>query len=96
MNRYTLRHDPTRQRYAFDLGGGEQAVIDYERTGNTLHLVHTWVPPRFEGQGIAAELTEAALGEIRAQGLQIVPECSYIERYVERHPEWRDLVAGRP
>lgn len=95
MKRYTLRHDPARQRYSFDLGDGEQAVIDYLRRGDTLHLLHTGVPSRFEGQGIAAELTEAVLAEIRAQELRIVPECSYIARYIERHPEWRQLVAGR-
>lgn len=95
MKRYTLRHDPARQRFSFDLDDGEQAVIDYLRRGDTLHLLHTGVPPRFEGQGIAAELTEAALAEIRAQELRILPECSYIARYIERHPEWRQLVAGR-
>ena len=94
MKRYTLRHDPARQRFSFDLGDGKQAVIDYLRRGDTLHLLHTGVPSRFEGQGIAAELTEAVLAEIRAQGLRIVPECSYIARYIERHPEWRQLVAG--
>ena len=72
-----------------------EAVIDYLRRGDTLHLLHTGVPSRFEGQGIAAELTEAVLTEIRAQGLRIAPECSYIARYIERHPEWRQLVAGR-
>ena len=95
MKRYTLRHDPARQRFSFDLGDGKQAVIDYLRRGDTLHLLHTGVPSRFEGQGIAAELTEAVLAEIRAQGLRIVHECSYIARYIERHPEWRQLVTGR-
>lgn len=94
MNRYTLRHDPARQRYSFDLGD-EQAVIDYERTGDTLHITHTWVPPRYEGQGIAGELARATLEDIRANGLRIVPECVYIIRYLERYPEWRELVAER-
>ena len=34
----------------------------------------------------------AALDDIRARGLVVVPLCPFVARYVERHPEYDDLV----
>lgn len=91
---HTLIHNADARRYEFDLGGGARAFIEYEPCPEGLALTHTIVPPQFEGRGIAAELTAAVLGAIRTRGLRIVPQCSYVVRYIERHPEWQELVAG--
>lgn len=90
---HTLIHNAAEGRYEFDLGGGARACIEYEEHPEGLVLTHTIVPPQFEGQGIAAELTAATLDAICARGLRIIPQCSYIVRYIERHPEWQTLVA---
>ena len=34
----------------------------------------------------------AALEDIRSKGLRVVPQCSFVEVYIRRHPEWADLV----
>jgi predicted GNAT family acetyltransferase len=36
------------------------------------------------------------LADARARGLKIVPLCSYIVDYFNRHPEERDVLADRP
>lgn len=94
MKKYKLREDPVHQRYEFDLDaeGGEKAYIDYELDGDTITLTHTVVPPAFEGQGIGAQLVAAVLAEIRRKGLRVVPQCSFVALYIERHPIWRDMV----
>lgn len=89
----TLIDNAAAMRYEFDLGDGARAFIEYEPHPEGLALTHTIVPPQFEGQGIAAELTAATLEAIRSRGLRIVPQCSYIVRYIQRHPEWQELVA---
>ena len=45
-----------------------------------------------EGRGIAGALANAALTWARAQGHKVQPLCSYVQQYVQRHPEWLDLV----
>lgn len=65
---------------------------EYDADRNAYRLTHTIVPRDFEGQGIAAALVGAVLAEFRQRGVRIIPECSYVVRYVERHPEWQDLV----
>jgi predicted GNAT family acetyltransferase len=57
-------------------------------------LDHTFVPPVLNGQGLAAILTEAALRLAQKERVKIVPQCSYVARWIERHPAWQDLVAS--
>lgn len=91
--RYQLIHDAARNRYEFHLNGGI-AYVEYEPVGEGIYrLTHTIVPPAFEGQGIGRELVESTLEALREQGVRIIPQCSFIVRYVQRHPEWESLLA---
>lgn len=78
-------HRPERQRFEADLGGGERAVCVYRREGDRVLFTHTEVPPRFEGQGIAAQVVAAALDWVRDEGLHAVPLCSYVASHLRRH-----------
>jgi predicted GNAT family acetyltransferase len=33
------------------------------------------------------------LDALRAEGSKVVPRCGFVAAYVERHPEYRDLLA---
>lgn len=72
---------------------GLRAFADYRIEGGTMILPHTVVPPELGGRGIAGKLVEAALARARAQGLKVVPACSYVAAYFKRHPEVQDLLA---
>ena len=89
---YTLLHDAAARRYFFEIDG-HRAYIEYEERPGALALTHTIVPEELRGGRIAAALTQAVLEELRTRGLRIVPECSYVVRYIERHPEWQEIVA---
>jgi hypothetical protein len=65
---------------------------DYERDGDTLRFHHTEVPPALGGRGIAAALVRAALDHAQANGLHVVPACSYVRTYMQRHPETHALL----
>ena len=66
---------------------------DYRRVGDTLHLVHTEVPRDLEGRGIAGLLVQATLDHAAANGLHVIPMCSYVRAYMRRHPETHHLLA---
>lgn len=93
MDSYEFSDRPERRR--FELRKGDSAAyLDYEPRGTgTVALTHTVVPPELRGGGVAAELVGRAFGELEARGLRIVAECSYVVRYLERHPEWRRIEA---
>lgn len=88
---YTLVDDAAKKRYEFNLGD-DYAFIEYIKAPGYIILTHTEVPPKYEGQGIAAALTLAVLEKLRAEKAKILPQCTYVTRYIQRHPEWADLV----
>jgi len=66
---------------------------DYRMHGNTMMLVHTEVPPQLEGRGIASLLVRAAFEHAKQNGMDVLPVCSYVRTWVERHPEVGPLLA---
>lgn len=54
------------------------------------HFTHTEVSEAFQGRGLATILVGEALQATRAAGLRIVPVCSMVVDYVDKHPEYRD------
>lgn len=85
-----------REQSRFEIKVGEHlSVADYRERGDVWIFTHTQVPDELRGQGIAARLVRAALEEAEAQNKQIVPECSYIAAYLERHKEFAALVWKR-
>lgn len=69
------------------------AILTYRRRGDDLDLMHTEVPRALEGRGYAAALATAALDHARREGIRIIPSCPYVKSYLQRHPEYADLVA---
>jgi predicted GNAT family acetyltransferase len=76
------------------LVGGQEAVADYVLQGGTMVLTHTYVPPGLRGRGLAERLVRAALEHARAGRFRVEPACSYVATFMDRHPEYRDLLAG--
>jgi predicted GNAT family acetyltransferase len=75
---------------------GRRCELHYSRLdGSTVAFDHTYVPPDLRGRGIAAELTVRALAWARAEGLRVVPSCSYVSAFMAQHPEWEDVRASR-
>jgi predicted GNAT family acetyltransferase len=83
------QHEPDSQR--FTLPTTPVSVLDYELGAGRVVFTHTGVPSAYRGQGLAARLVEAGLAWAREQGLKVVPACSYVAVFLQRHPEWRDL-----
>ena len=88
----TVRDDSARRRYELD-AGGELAFIDYRRDGSTVFMTHAEVPRALRGGGIGSALVKGALALVRERGEKVVPLCSFVAQYMQRHPETRDLLA---
>ena len=73
--------------------GGVTAFLRYRLSGNVMSLDHTETPVAARGRGIASQLTRGVLEEARSRGLKVVPRCPFVAAYIDRHPEFRDLVA---
>jgi predicted GNAT family acetyltransferase len=71
---------------------GERAFIDYKQHGDTVFLMHTEVPHKIEGHGVAAALVEKTFNYLEENNRKIVPYCAYIKAFLKRHPEWNRLL----
>jgi predicted GNAT family acetyltransferase len=86
-----VRHDAPRNRFSVELEGHE-SVIEYRPVDGGIAITHTFVPPKLRGRGIAELLARAALDYARSRNFRVVPQCSYVARFIERHREFQDLV----
>ncbi|MBP2312867.1 GNAT family N-acetyltransferase [Azospirillum soli] len=73
---------------------GATAFADYRMEDGRRVFTHTEVPESMAGKGIGSALARGALEDARAKGMAVVPLCPFIAAYIERHPDYRDLVAG--
>jgi len=46
-----------------------------------------------EGRGFGSRLAEVALADALKENLKVVPLCPFIAYYIEKHPEYQQLVA---
>ena len=73
---------------------GHLAIIEYSVMPNILSLNHTEVDRALAGKGVGGELVEKVLLELELRGLKVIPECPFIKRYIEKHPEWNSIVSN--
>jgi predicted GNAT family acetyltransferase len=84
--------NPAASRFEAIVDGG-LCRADYRMAGGVMQLVHSEVPYRLEGRGIAGQVVQGALDYARANGLKVAPVCSYARAYMRRHKATHDLLA---
>ena len=85
-------HEVERRRFEIFVGDTRAGLAAYRDEPGRRVFTHTEVDPAFEGRGLGGRLAAFALDETRAQGLSVVPLCSFIAAYIARHPEYEPLV----
>jgi predicted GNAT family acetyltransferase len=81
-----------RERYEARADDALAGILQYRRRPELIALVHTEVLPAFEGQGVGGALARFALDDARASGTAVLPFCPFVNAYIQRHPEYTDLV----
>ena len=87
----SLRDNRAEQEFEM-MVDGKRAVAAYQREGGVITFTHTKVPPAIEGHGIGSKLIRFALDAARDERLKVDPQCPFVASYIERHPEYRDLL----
>lgn len=73
--RYEIRVDDV-------LAGFTEFVRDDQ---GRLEFPHTEIDPAFSGRGFGSELIGQAMTDAAARGETVVPQCSFVVRYLEKH-----------
>jgi predicted GNAT family acetyltransferase/glutaredoxin len=85
---------PEASRYELRLGGRLIGLAAYRRRGGRIAFTHTEVDESCEGRGFGSRLAAAALEDALREGIDVVPLCPFIAHYIERHPQYEQLVAS--
>lgn len=91
-----VRDAPEAGRYEARIGEHLAGFSLYERVGPAVVFLHTEVDPAFEGQGVGGRLVRGALDDVRRQGHGVVARCPFVRSWIDRHPEYQDLVVELP
>jgi len=95
ITKIDVRHDEAARKY-YAVVDGQESVCEYGEAGEkTLNFWHTYVPPALRGRGIAEQLVHQSLEDARDRGYKVVPSCWYVRLYIDRHPQLKDVLAGR-
>lgn len=87
-----VRDNREKGRFEILLPNGAVAFAEYKRLSHAILFPHTVVPPAHEGQGLGSRLVRAALDAARADGLKVMPQCTFFASYMKRHAETHDLL----
>jgi predicted GNAT family acetyltransferase len=90
-----IRHLTAGDKGKFSLRDGKTVIggLGYSRAGNLVSLEHTVVEPAFRGRGVAKRLVAHAVDWARANGVKLVPACSFAVAEFAKHPEYADVLA---
>ena len=89
----SVRDNPQELRYELLNDSGVMiGEIRYAIEPGAVALVHTEVDPKFQGHGLAGELVQGAINDLREHGLKMIPVCPYVRAWLRRHPDQADLV----
>jgi uncharacterized protein len=94
MSKTSVRRNDDRNRYEIFVDGRLVGLTEYRQVGGSLVFPHTEIDPAMRGQGLGAELVRGALDDVRGSGLDVVPRCWFVAEFIERHPEYGDLLAA--
>ena len=79
-------------RFTIALDGQTVGLADFHDRDGRRIFPHTEVSPAFQGRGLATILVGEALAATRDAGLRVVPACSMVADYIDKHPEYADIT----
>ena len=71
---------------------GELGFLEYTLSGHVLTLLHSEVPEKLRHHGVGFALAEHALKWARENHMKVDIVCPIVEEYIDKHPEYSDLV----
>jgi predicted GNAT family acetyltransferase len=89
MNEVT--NDTAQHRFELAVDGHTAATY-YTIADGVITFVHTEVPPELGGKGIGSKLIRGALDQVRTDGLKVIAQCPFVEAFIEKRPDYQDLL----
>ena len=96
MTDVATSHNPQESRYEAHIDGELAGFAEYQLTDRLVIFTHTEVGDRFEGKGVGSAIARFALDDVRSTGKRVLPLCPFVKGWIEKHPDYQDLVHAVP
>ena len=93
-DRLVVVADPEAGRFVLMLDDVPVGHARYRTDGGVMTIVHVETVPIHRRKDFAARLMDGVLATARADGLKVLPVCSYAAAYMRQRSSVHDLVAG--
>ncbi|HET9888158.1 MAG TPA: GNAT family N-acetyltransferase [bacterium] len=89
-----IRHDPASGRF-WTVVEDRESYLVYTRTGeHSIDMQSTFVDPAVRGRGVGHALVKEAVAFARSKGLDIIPTCWFVKRYLDREAKLKERQGG--
>ena len=89
----TVVHHSDDEYYELLVDGHQAGLLVYHVIGSHLSITHTVIEQTYRGRGLSWVLIGRALDDIRARFATVSNYCAVVRRFVEKNPEYRDLLS---
>ena len=86
-----ITHNQAANRFETTIEG-HTGFISYQDQGDRIVYDHTIVPSELGGKGVGSALVKHALDYARSEGKKVIPTCSFVASYINKHAEYQDLL----
>ena len=83
---YTIINNKQLQHFEIH-DGDDIAYLEYRYYKKDIAFMHTEVPARMEGRGVASALAAHAFEFAREQKKPVMVYCPFVGKWLKRHPE---------
>jgi hypothetical protein len=87
-----LRDHPDEHRFEAYVDGQLAGFTAYDVDDQTITILHTEVDDAFEGRGVGSEMVRQILDRLREGELRVVVLCPFVNAWLRRHPDYRDIT----
>ena len=85
----SIKHNADQQTFT----DGEAELAYSTPEPRVIDFTHTYVPQSRRGEGVGEALARAGLDYARQQHLRVRASCPFVAAFLERHPEYQELLA---
>ncbi|MEU4477342.1 GNAT family N-acetyltransferase [Micromonospora sp. NPDC023966] len=93
---FLVEENPAKHRFEILVDDALAGFTEYVPRGEVLVFTHTEVDDRYRNMGVGSALIKGTLDQIRERGDRIATQCQFMAAFIQRHPDYADLVVPEP
>ncbi|WP_375437757.1 GNAT family N-acetyltransferase [uncultured Hymenobacter sp.] len=87
-----IQHQPQDQEFTATVDGHTAELAYSQPSPDTIDFAHTFVDEALRGRGVGEALAREGLAYAKQEGLRVRTSCEFMAAFVERHPEYQELL----